>query len=149
MSAGETDADDGSTEAELEAAAWDELPEPAYLSGSGLASGDDDACARIEAGGSSDWRVRLLQELAFDWDTDDLRIAQSWLDHCDELGFLEDADEALADAGQPGPVALVPGLVEVHEVDAPADQLVAVFGVAFAQVLQRVPGVHHEDVQEE
>jgi len=106
---GETDADDGATEAELEAAAWDELPEPAYLSGSALTGGDDDACARIEAGSSSDWRVRLLQELAFDWDTDDLRIAQSWLDHCDELGFLEDADAARADAR-----ASVPGASVAH-----------------------------------
>ena len=96
---GETDAIDGTAEAELEAAAWDELPDPAYLSGGGVTGADDDACARIAAGESSDWRVRLLQELAYDWTADALRIAQWWLDRCDELGMLEGEPVALAREG--------------------------------------------------
>jgi len=96
---GETDAEGADTEAALEAAAWDELPEPAYLSGGGITGGDDDACARIAAGESSDWRVRLLQELSFDLDAADLRLAQWWLDHCDDLGFLEQPLDELLAAG--------------------------------------------------
>ncbi|MEG3192965.1 RNA polymerase factor sigma-54 [Lysobacter sp. D1-1-M9] len=77
-------------EATLEAAAWDELPEPAYLSaGAGLASGDADATARIAAGESSDPRVRLLQQLALKWSEDDLAVASWWLDHSDDRGYLE------------------------------------------------------------
>lgn len=93
--AGETDIDmdDGAQvdDAALEAAAWDELPEPMHSSstspsGSGA---DDDGIARIADGSSSDPRVRLLQELALEWDLDDLRQAQWWLDRCDDRGYLE------------------------------------------------------------
>ncbi|MFP7722186.1 RNA polymerase factor sigma-54 [Lysobacter sp. A3-1-A15] len=89
--AGETDAqaqagDDGA----LDAAAWDELPEPAFMSGPSSGGGaDDDATARIAAGDSTDWRVRTLRELAADWSDADLAIASWWLDHCDDRGFLE------------------------------------------------------------
>ncbi len=93
--AGETDATAEQTEgddAALEAAAWDELPEPMFNStgsGSGSADGDSDATARIAAGSSSDPRVRLLQELALNWNMEDLRVAQWWLDQCDDRGYLE------------------------------------------------------------
>jgi RNA polymerase sigma-54 factor len=95
----ETDTGAADTEADLEAAAWDELPEPANLSGGGVTGGDDDACARIAAGESSDWRVRLLQELSFELAPAGLRLAQWWLDHCDDLGFLEQPLDELLAAG--------------------------------------------------
>ncbi|MGY0620387.1 RNA polymerase factor sigma-54 [Lysobacter sp. A378] len=100
---GETDASvqeaDGD-DATLDAGAWDELPEPIYTSAaSGSASGDDDATARIAAGSSTDPRVRLLQELALDWDIDDLRGAQWWLDQCDDRGYLEHPLAGLVAAG--------------------------------------------------
>ncbi len=92
-------------EAELDAAAievgsFDELPDPAFLSG-GSAGGpmDDDGMARIAAGSSTDPRVRLLQELALEWDPDDLPLAQWWLDHCDDRGYLEQPVDALAREG--------------------------------------------------
>ncbi len=99
---GETDAEPASDELEvmtLEAATFDELPEPAYLSGSSAGSGDDDACARIAEGGSSDYRVRLLQQLAFAWTQHDLRLAQWWLDHSDDRGFLEQSPDQLGNDG--------------------------------------------------
>ena len=96
---GETDADTDTDAAELEMQAWDELPEPAFLSGGSLGGADDDACARIAETGSSDYRVRLLQQLAFQWDEHDLRLAQWWLDHSDDRGFLEQSAESLAAEG--------------------------------------------------
>lgn len=91
--AGETDAegvDAAGDDAALEAAAWDELPEPAFTSsGSGGVGADDDGMARIAAGSSSDPRVRLLQELAVTWREADLVLAQWWLDRCDDRGYLE------------------------------------------------------------
>ena len=51
-------------DAALEAAAWDELPEPMFLSGGSYTGDpDEDATARIAAGESSDPRQRLLQQL--------------------------------------------------------------------------------------
>ena len=94
---GETDTDTDA--AELEMQAWDELPEPAFLSGGSLGGADDDACARIAETGSSDYRVRLLQQLAFQWDEYDLRLAQWWLDHSDDRGFLEQSAGSLAAEG--------------------------------------------------
>ena len=85
--------------AALEAAAFDELPDAVYLSGGATGGGDDDACARIAETGSSDYRLRLLQELAFDWNGHDLRLAQWWLDHSDERGVLERPPAALAADG--------------------------------------------------
>ena len=89
--AGETDISaEAGDDAALDAATWDELPEPAFMSGLSAGGGsDDDATARIAAGESSDWRVRTLRELAADWNDADLAIASWWLDHCDDLGFLE------------------------------------------------------------
>lgn len=76
--------------ASLEAAAWDELPEPTFLSGGGIAGGDgDDATLRIAATGSSDPRVRLLEQLALHWNARDLELAAWWLDQCDDRGYLE------------------------------------------------------------
>ncbi|KGM51512.1 RNA polymerase sigma54 factor [Lysobacter concretionis Ko07 = DSM 16239] len=86
--------------AALEAAAWDELPEPMHsapMSSGG--SSDDDGIARIAAGSSTDPRVRLLQELTLDWDLADLRLAQWWLDHCDDRGYLEQPLDELTLAG--------------------------------------------------
>lgn len=109
--AGETtlDADQpGLEEAAVEAAAFDELPDPAFLSGSaGGPAGDDDGMARIAAGSSTDPRVRLLQELAFEWDPGDLPLAQWWLDHCDDRGYLEQPVDELARDGA-GALAVEP-----------------------------------------
>jgi RNA polymerase sigma-54 factor len=92
--AGETEAEGheaASEEAAFEAAAWDELPEPAFLSGmgGGVTVGDDDASARIADGESSDFRVRLLGELALSWKPADLAMATFWLDHTSDFGLLE------------------------------------------------------------
>ncbi|AXK71279.1 RNA polymerase sigma-54 factor [Lysobacter sp. TY2-98] len=92
--AGETDADSreaASDEASFEASAWDELPEPQFLSGmsGGVTVGDDDATARIADGEFSDWRLRLLKELRLDWSAGDLLIAAWWLDRTADSGLLE------------------------------------------------------------
>ena len=81
-----------SLDAAVETAAWDELPEPGFLSGGGVL-GDDDATARIAAGESTDARVRLLDQLRLGWDEGELAMAVFWLDHCDDRGYLE-ADHA-------------------------------------------------------
>ncbi|MGV8922435.1 MAG: RNA polymerase factor sigma-54 [Thermomonas sp.] len=78
--------------AALEAAAWDELPDAAFLSGGAASSFDgdgEDATLRIADQASSDPRVRLLQELALHWNERDLQRAAWWLDHCDDRGYLE------------------------------------------------------------
>jgi RNA polymerase sigma-54 factor len=97
--AGDDDEAEATPEAaQLEAAAWDELPEPAFLSGGGI-GGDDDATLRIADGESSDPRLRLLRLLALSWTTPDLEIAAWWLDRCDDHGYLEHPlDELLAAA---------------------------------------------------
>ena len=86
-------------EAALEAAAWDELPEPAFLSGGGI-GGDDDATGRIADGESSDPRLRLLRLLSLHWNADDLEVAAWWLDHCDDRGYLEQPLDALLAAAR-------------------------------------------------
>ncbi|WJI16405.1 RNA polymerase factor sigma-54 [Pseudoxanthomonas winnipegensis] len=89
--------------AQLEAAAWDELPEPAFMAGlSGNAGGtlDEDATARIAAGESSDMRVRLLTLLAVSWNAADLAMAAWWLDRCDDRGYLEQPLDALLAEGE-------------------------------------------------
>lgn len=101
---GETDADGhdaASDEASYEAAAWDELPEPQFLSGmsSGVTVGDDDATQRIADGLSSDWRLRLLDELRLDWKAADLALAAWWLDRTADTGLLEGARDALLAEG--------------------------------------------------
>lgn len=85
--------------AALEAAAWDELPEPSFLAGlSATGVGDDDGMGRIADSASSDPRVRLLQELAVHWNARDLELAAWWLDRCDDRGYLEQPlDELLAE----------------------------------------------------
>lgn len=91
--AGETAADGhdpAADEAALDAAAWDELPEPAFMAGmGGVTVGDDDATARIADGESSDFRVRLLKTLALSWTAADLEVAAFWLDHTSDFGLLE------------------------------------------------------------
>lgn len=85
--------------AAVEVAAWDELPDPAFLSGGGTGGGDEDASLRIPDGESSDPRLRLLRLLSLHWDAADLEVAAWWLDHCDDRGYLEQPlDELLAAA---------------------------------------------------
>lgn len=88
--------------AQLEAAAWDELPEAAFMSGlSGNSAGGsdlEDASARIAEGESTDMRLRLLDLLALHWNKTDLTMAAWWLDRCDDNGYLEQPlDELLAE----------------------------------------------------
>lgn len=85
--------------AQLETAAWDELPEPMFLSGGGHAGDADDATARIAAGESSDPRQRLLQQLQLRCDARELAMAAYWLDCCDDRGYLEGEPQALARQG--------------------------------------------------
>jgi RNA polymerase sigma-54 factor len=93
--------DEGSPEAPaIDVAAWDELPDPAFLSGGGTGSGDDDATARIADGESSDPRLRLLRLLALHWSAADLEVASWWLDHCDDRGYLEQPLEILLAAAR-------------------------------------------------
>jgi RNA polymerase sigma-54 factor len=96
--ADDADASDDADAATLEAASWDELPEPVFLSGGGSAGGDgDDATLRIADLASSDPRVRLLQQLALHWNPRDLALAAWWLDQCDDRGYLEQPlDQLLA-----------------------------------------------------
>ncbi len=75
--------------AQRECAAWDELPEPSFLSGGSTGGDYDDATARIADNASSDPRVRLLQLLALEWNARDLELAAWWLDQCDDRGYLE------------------------------------------------------------
>ncbi|MEN1941504.1 RNA polymerase factor sigma-54 [Luteimonas sp. MJ174] len=95
-------AGDAPDAAAVEASAWDELPEPAFLSGGSGApggGGGDDATQRIADGESSDPRLRLLRLLALHWAPRDLEVAAWWLDHCDDRGYLEQPlDQLLAAA---------------------------------------------------
>ena len=103
--ADESECVDDADGAALETASWDELPEPVFLSGGGMAGGDgDDATLRIADPASSDPRVRLLQQLALHWNPRDLELASWWLDHCDDHGYLEHPlDELLAQGAQAFP----------------------------------------------
>lgn len=95
----EAESVDEAERAALEAAAWDELPDAAFLSGGTGSGGDgegEDATARIAEPTSSDPRVRLLRQLAQHWNERDLRRAAWWLDHCDDRGYLELPLPALA-----------------------------------------------------
>ena len=88
----ETESVDDTERAALEAAAWDELPDAAFLSGGTGSGGDgdgEDATLRIADQVSSDPRVRLLRQLAQHWNERDLQRAAWWLDHCDDRGYLE------------------------------------------------------------
>ena len=91
----EAESVDDAGQAALEAAAWDELPDAAFLSGGAGSAGSggdgdgEDATARIADQASSDPRVRLLRQLAQHWNERDLQRAAWWLDHCDDRGYLE------------------------------------------------------------
>lgn len=90
----------GPEQAMHEAAAWDELPEPMFVTAGGtLSSGDDDPVARIAAPGPSDPRVRLLDTLALTWSPRELALASWWLDHTDDHGYLEAPAAQLAAEG--------------------------------------------------
>lgn len=84
-------------DAQLETAAFDELPESSMwdIAGSGWNEGDDDRTTRIAAGESSDPHVRVLRQLALEMDDGDLEIAAFWLDHCDDAGYLDAPLDAL------------------------------------------------------
>jgi RNA polymerase sigma-54 factor len=98
--AGETDETaEADAVAAVETAAWDELPEAAFLSGGGI-SGDEDAIAYIAAGESTDARVRVLEALRPTWDDGELTTAAFWLDHCDDRGYLEAPHAELLAQGQ-------------------------------------------------
>lgn len=86
--------------AALDAAAWDELPEPMFLSGGAHGGdGDDDATARIAAGESSDPRQRLLAQLQLRCGARELAMAAYWLDCCDDRGYLEGDPDTVARLG--------------------------------------------------
>lgn len=101
---GEAEADAGlakTDDAAIDMAAWDELPDPAFIARSsrGGVGDEDDATARIVAGGSSDPRVRLLDQLALSWKPRELALASWWLDHTNDHGLLEEALEPLTACG--------------------------------------------------
>lgn len=97
----DVEGNDDTTSAAREAAAWDELPEPMFLSGGGHSGdGDDDATARIAAGASSDPRQRLLQQLQLRCSDRELALAAYWLDCCDDRGYLEGDVDVLALQGE-------------------------------------------------
>lgn len=97
----------------LEAAAWDELPDPMFLSGGSYAGDpDDDPTARIAAGESSDPRQRLLQQLQLHGNARELAIAAWWLDACDDRGYLEGDPRQLAHLGAAELAAELAGLTE-------------------------------------
>ena len=103
----------GAGVAAQEAAAWDELPEPMFLSGGSYAGDpDDDPTARIAAGESSDPRQRLLQQLQLRCDARDLAIAAWWLDACDDRGYLEADPRELAGRGAAELASELPGVDE-------------------------------------
>ena len=81
----------GATEAAVETAAFDELPESSMwdVAGASWHDGDDDRMANIAGGQSSDPHLRVLQPLALELDDTDLAIAAFWLEHSDEAGYLE------------------------------------------------------------
>lgn len=107
--AGETERDLHSADSDAtcaDVAAVDELPEAAHsLIGQSLNnfSGDrEDATAFLQAGESTDPRVRILDQLGLSWSATDLRIAAWWLDHVDDRGYLEGSLDMLARAGAAG-----------------------------------------------
>lgn len=78
------------SDAQLETAAFDELPESSMwdVPGGSWNDADEDRTARLPAGESSDPHLRILQTLALDLDEADLGIAAFWLEHCDDAGYL-------------------------------------------------------------
>lgn len=97
---GETALDAPADLADTEVAAWDELPDPTFLSGGqNGTSFDDDGMARIADGESSDPRLRLLEQLRLELPTETLALAAWWLDHCDDRGYLEGTVSDALDSG--------------------------------------------------
>ena len=86
-----TSSPDGNHDAQLETAAFDELPESSMwdVAGSSWSDGDDDRMARVAAGESTDPQLRVLSALALELDESDLAIASFWLEHCDDAGYLQ------------------------------------------------------------
>ncbi|MGB3393056.1 MAG: RNA polymerase factor sigma-54 [Stenotrophomonas sp.] len=78
------------SDAQLETAAFDELPESSVwdVAGSSWNAADEDRTAHLPAGESSDPHLRILHALALDLDEADLGIAAFWLEHCDDAGYL-------------------------------------------------------------
>lgn len=79
------------SDAQLETAAFDELPESSMwdIPGGNWNDADEDRTARLAAGESSDPHLRILQALALELDEADLGIAAFWLEHCDDAGYLD------------------------------------------------------------
>ena len=73
----------------------------------------------------------------------------------DDLDTLDVGSEvalqrkALANTHEPVPVPQVPGLVQIHVLDALGHEVVTVFGDAFTEIIERVPGVDHQYVEKE
>jgi len=79
--------------AQLEMAAFDELPEGALWdhAGGAINGDDEDTSARLVAPQSSDPHLRILQDLALELDSTALEMAAFWLEHCDDLGYLSES----------------------------------------------------------
>ncbi len=86
-----------SDEAQIETAAFDELPESTMWDTPAASwnGADDDHMARIAAGESTDPQLRILNTLALELDEADLIVARYWLEQCDDAGYLQGALPAL------------------------------------------------------
>jgi RNA polymerase sigma-54 factor len=86
------------SDAAIETAAFDELPESSMwdVPRAACSDADGDRMQRIEAGESSDPQVRALARLALELDQADLQLAAFWLDHTDDAGYLTEDAAALA-----------------------------------------------------
>jgi len=84
-------ADTAAADAQVETAAFDELPESSMwdVAGASWNDADEDRTARLAMGESSDPHLRILQALSLDLDEGDLAIAAFWLEHCDDAGYLQ------------------------------------------------------------
>lgn len=77
-------------DAQIETAAFDELPESSLWDVPASWNGiDDDRLARIAANESSDPQLRILNAMALELDEADLAIAAFWLEQCDDAGYLQ------------------------------------------------------------
>lgn len=76
--------------AQLECAAFDELPESSMwdVAGAGWNPEGEDRLLRMAANESSDPQLRVLNALALEMDEADLAVAAFWLEQCDEAGYL-------------------------------------------------------------
>ncbi|MGX9720122.1 RNA polymerase factor sigma-54 [Stenotrophomonas acidaminiphila] len=91
-------ADTAAADAQVETAAFDELPESSMwdVAGASWNDADEDRTARLAMGESSDPHLRILQALSLDLDEGDLAIAAFWLEHCDDAGYLQAPQPQLA-----------------------------------------------------